>query len=158
MFEQIYNFMAVSDTLFTGGMPTADQLDSAAQKGVQVVINLAPHNTQDALPDEEEFVNLLGMQYIHIPVNWNSPSRDDLDKFMDALDSCRETKVLVHCEANFRASAFVAMYRILRQGWKTGAAMGVMHKIWNEDAYPAWNMFIKDMLNRSRNNKTQLYL
>ena len=146
----MYNFLQLSDSLFTGGMPKADQLTDAAKQGVKVVINLAPHDVPHALPDEAELVNSLGMQYINIPVNWNTPTKEGLDKFMDAMDEHKDRKILVHCEANFRASAFVSMYRILREGWKPDEALEVMHKIWDEDAYPVWKMFIEDMLKRSR--------
>ena len=150
MFNGMYNFLQLSDSLFTGGMPKADQLTDAAKQGVKVVINLAPHDVPHALPDEAELVNSLGMQYINIPVNWNTPTKEGLDKFMDAMDEHKDRKILVHCEANFRASAFVSMYRILREGWKPDEALEVMHKIWDEDAYPVWKMFIEDMLKRSR--------
>ena len=150
MFNDMYNFLQLSDSLFTGGMPRADQLTDAAKRGVKVVINLAPHDVPHALPDEEELVRSLGMQYINIPVNWNTPTKEGLDKFMDAMDEHKDRKILVHCEANFRASAFISMYRILRKGWKTNEALEVMHKIWDEDAYPVWKMFIEDMLKRSR--------
>jgi protein tyrosine phosphatase (PTP) superfamily phosphohydrolase (DUF442 family) len=150
MFDQIYNFMALSETLFTGGMPTEDQLKSAAREGVQIVINLAPHDVPNALPDEEQLVTSLGMQYVNIPVHWDTPTQDGLDKFMDVLDTCNDRKVLVHCQANFRASAFVSLYRILRRNWDQDDALQVMHKIWDEDAYPVWKMFIEDMLKRSQ--------
>jgi len=150
MFNGMYNFLQLSESLFTGGMPKADQLTDAAKQGVKVVINLAPHDVPHALPDEAELVNSLGMQYINIPVNWNTPTKEGLDKFMDAMDEHKDRKILVHCEANFRASAFVSMYRILREGWKPDEALEVMHKIWDEDAYPVWKIFIEDMLKRSR--------
>jgi len=150
MFEEIYNFLALSETLFTGGMPTAEQLTDAAQRGVDVVINLAPHDVPDALPNETELVTSLGMQYINLPVNWNTPTKEGLDRFMDAMDESQGKKVLVHCEANFRASAFVSMYRILREDWSPEDALEVMHKIWDEDAYPVWKMFIEDTLKRGR--------
>jgi protein tyrosine phosphatase (PTP) superfamily phosphohydrolase (DUF442 family) len=150
MFNHIYNFMALSETLFTGGMPTANQLKSAAEEGVETVINLAPHDVPYALPNEAQLVASLGMHYISIPVNWNTPTKDGLDKFMDAMDKHKDRKVLVHCEANFRASAFVSMYRILRERWKPEDALEVMHKIWDEDAYPVWKMFIEDALKRNR--------
>ncbi len=150
MFEEIYNFLALSETLFTGGMPTSEQLRDAAQQGVNVVINLAPHEVSNSLPGEAELVNSLGMQYINIPVNWSTPTRDGLDRFIEALDKNKDKKVLVHCQANFRATAFVAMYRTLREGWKSEDAMEVMHKIWDEEDYPMWKMFIEDTLRRSR--------
>jgi protein tyrosine phosphatase (PTP) superfamily phosphohydrolase (DUF442 family) len=149
VFEQIYNFLALSDNLYTGGMPTAEQLSDAAQKGVELVVNLAPHEVPNALPDEMELVNSLGMQYVNIPVNWSTPTKDGLDRFMDVMDANRDRKVLVHCQANFRATAFVAMYRILRERWKPDDAMAGMHQIWDAEDYPIWKMFIEDTLRRS---------
>lgn len=150
MFEEIRNFLPLSENLFTAGMPNAEQMADAAHKGIEVVINLAPHDVPDALRDEAELVKSLGMEYINIPVNWNTPTKDGLNRFMDAMHENNDKKVLVHCQANFRATAFVSMYRILRQGWKADDALEVMHKIWDEDAYPVWKMFIEDTLKRSR--------
>ena len=150
MLQEIFNFLGLSGTLFTAGMPTADQLIEAARQGVQIVINLAPHSVQDALPGEAELVNSLGMQYINIPVIWNTPTKHGLDRFMDVMDENKDKKILVHCQANFRATAFVAMYRILRLGWEPDDAMAGMHQIWDEEDYPIWKMFIDDTLRRSR--------
>ena len=127
MFEDIYNFLALSETLFTGGMPKADQLADAAQRGIQIVINLAPHSVPDALPHEAELVTSLGMQYINIPVIWTTPTKDGLDRFMALMDENQEKKILVHCQANFRATAFAALYRILRRGWEPKAAIAVSY-------------------------------
>jgi protein tyrosine phosphatase (PTP) superfamily phosphohydrolase (DUF442 family) len=130
-------------------MPTAEQMKSVAEAGVQLVINLAPHDVPDAIPNEMELVNSLGIEYINIPVNWNTPTRVGLNVFMDAMDSNKDKKIHVHCEANFRASAFITMYRILRLNWIPEDAFAVMHTIWDEDAYPIWKMFIEDSLKRS---------
>lgn len=146
MFEEIRNFLPLSEKLFTGGMPNAEQLRDAAQKGVQVVINLALHEIPNALPEEEKLVTSLGMTYINIPVVWNNPTRENLNEFLDAMDACSEEKVLVHCEANYRATAFPALYRILRLGWKPDDALGAMHQIWNEEKYPVWKRFIEESL------------
>ncbi|MFM8370342.1 MAG: hypothetical protein ACKOBD_16455, partial [Chloroflexota bacterium] len=67
----------------------------------------------------------------------------------DKMDANMDKKVHVHCEANFRASAFIAIYRTLRLGWKEKDAFGIMHKIWDEDAYPVWKMFIESAIQRS---------
>jgi protein tyrosine phosphatase (PTP) superfamily phosphohydrolase (DUF442 family) len=150
MFEDIYNFLALSENLFTGGMPNPEQLQDAAQRGVDLVINLAPHEVSNALPGERELVTSLGMQYINIPVIWNTPTKDGLDRFMDVMDQNGDKRILVHCQANFRATAFVALYRILRQGWNADRAMEGMHKIWDTEDYPIWKMFIEENLKRSR--------
>src|SRR5688572_7647264 len=117
MLEDIYNFLALSENLFTGGMPNQKQLADAARRGVDLVINLAPHEVMNALPEETELVTSLGMQYINIPVIWNTPTKDGLERFMNIMDENKDKRILVHCQANFRATAFVALYRILRQGW-----------------------------------------
>ena len=149
MLKNMYNFLTLSEDLFTGGMPTVDQLEDAAQKGVQVVINLAPHDVIDALPNEEQLLTSLGMQYINIPVLWNTPTRDGLDRFMDVMDENKEKKILVHCQANFRATAFMALYRILRLGWNPEDATKGMDMIWDVEDYPVWKMFILENLKRS---------
>ena len=148
--KEIYNYLFYHDKLSSSGIPTAEQMKSVAEVGVQLVINLAPHDVPKAIPIETELVESLGMQYINIPVNWGTPTRDGLNIFMNAMDANKDKKIHVHCEANFRASAFVAMYRILRLGWKDEEAMEVMHTIWDEDAYPVWKMFIEEAMKRSQ--------
>jgi protein tyrosine phosphatase (PTP) superfamily phosphohydrolase (DUF442 family) len=146
MFEEIRNFLPLSENLFTGGMPKAEQLRDAAGQGVRVVINLALHDIPNALPEEEKLVGSLGMTYINIPVVWNHPTRENLNEFVEAMDAHSEEKVLVHCEANYRATAFPALYRILRLGWKPEDALDVMHQIWNEEKYPIWKRFIEERI------------
>jgi hypothetical protein len=86
------------------------------------------------------------MHYINIPINWGTPTPDGLDVFMDALDANANQRIHVHCEANFRASAFISLYRILRLGWEPETAFKVMHTIWDEEAYPVWQLFIEGQL------------
>ena len=150
MLEEIPNFLALSEKVWTGGMPNQEQLADAAQRGVELVINLAPHEVLNALPNETEIVTSLGMQYINIPVIWTTPTKDGLDRFMDVMDEHTDKKILVHCQANFRATAFMALYRILRQGRNADDAMHGMHKIWDTEDYPIWKLFIEENLRRSR--------
>lgn len=148
--KDIYNYLLYHEKLSSSGMPTAEQMQKVAEAGVELVVNLAPHDVPDAIPNEPELVHSLGMDYINIPVNWNTPTKDGLNVFMDAMDSNKDKKIHVHCEANFRASAFITMYRILRLGWNPEEAFAVMHTIWDEDAYPVWKMFIEDAVKRSQ--------
>ena len=147
--NDIYNYLNYHDKLSSSGMPTPEQMRSVAEAGVQLVINLAPHDVRNAIADEPGLVNSLGLEYINIPVNWGTPTKEGLNIFMDALDANADKRTHVHCEANFRASAFITMYRILRLGWQAEDAFAVMHTIWDEDAYPVWKMFIEDALKRS---------
>jgi uncharacterized protein (TIGR01244 family) len=145
--KDIYNYLYLDEKLSSSGMPKPEQMKSVADAGVQVVINLATSKSEGAIPNEGELVKGLGMEYIHIPVDWNNPTKENLDQFMRMMDAHQNEHVLVHCQANYRASAFVAMYRVVRQGWQADDALEVMHKIWHEEENPVWNMFIEDTLN-----------
>jgi protein tyrosine phosphatase (PTP) superfamily phosphohydrolase (DUF442 family) len=149
--KDIYNYLFFDNKLSSSGMPTTRQMKSVAEAGVQLVVNLAPHGASNAIPNETELVEALGMEYINIPVNWKAPTMDGLNTFMDAMEGNKDKKIFVHCEANYRASGYVTMYRILRLGWNPEKALAVMHTVWNEDAYPVWKKFIEDAIKRSRN-------
>lgn len=141
--KDIYNYWFYDEKLTSSGMPTAEQMKSVAEAGVQVVINLAPHDVKDALPDEEGLVTSLGMEYRNIPIIWREPASDGLVRFMDAMDANKGKKIHVHCEANYRASSFIMMYRVLRLGWKKEDAIPVMERMWNPEDFPIWQKFIE---------------
>ena len=134
--KDIYNYLFYNEKLSSSGMPTPEQMKSVADAGVEMVVNLAPHDVPNAISNETELVESLGMEYINIPINWNTPNKEGLNIFMDTMDKNKDKKIHVHCEANFRASGFITVYRILRLGWNSNEAFEVMHGIWDEDAYP----------------------
>jgi len=144
--KDIYNYQYLNENLSSSGMPTAEQMKEVADEGVQVVINLALRTSPGALPNEDSVVESLGMKYIHIPVEWNNPTKQNLDDFFAAMDDHKQEKVLVHCQANYRASSFVMLYRVLRLGWKKEDAIPVMEKMWNPEDFPVWQKFIDDNL------------
>jgi protein tyrosine phosphatase (PTP) superfamily phosphohydrolase (DUF442 family) len=146
--KDIYNYQFLNEKLSSSGMPTAEQMKEVADAGVRVVINLALTTSPGALPDEDIMVESLGMKYIHIPVEWNNPTKQNLDDFFTAMDEYKEEKVLVHCQANYRASSFVMLYRILRLDWKKEDAIPVMEKMWNPEDFPVWEKFIEENLHK----------
>jgi uncharacterized protein (TIGR01244 family) len=143
---EIYHFIALTPELLTSGQPTRDQFSAIAAQGVQAVINLALTDSPNALPDEKDLVTTLGMDYHHIPVVWEEPKPADLDEFMDIMDRLQGRKVWVHCAANMRVSAFVALYRILRLGWDREKAFQDVRRIWNPDETETWKAFIATSL------------
>jgi protein tyrosine phosphatase (PTP) superfamily phosphohydrolase (DUF442 family) len=147
--EEIYHFMRLNETLSSSGMPTSEQMKSVAEEGTQVVINLAPHDVSNALPEEAALVGSLGMEYLNFPVIWRSPAQENLTSFMDAMDARKGKKIHVHCEANYRASAFIMLYRVLRLGWKKEDAIPVMECMWNPEDFPIWQKFIDEALQGS---------
>jgi len=144
--KDIYNYLFYNEQLSSSGMPTAEQMKQVAEAGVQVVINLAPHDVPNAIPNEAELVKSFGMDYINIPVVWRDPKPEDLILFVDNMDANGGKKIHVHCEANYRASSFVMMYRILRLGWKTEDAIQIMEMMWNPEDFPIWKKFLDSQL------------
>jgi hypothetical protein len=63
---------------------------------------------------------------------------------MDAMDAHQNQKVHVHCQANYRATAFITLYRIQRLGWEREKAFQDLRRIWNPDEYPIWKKFIEE--------------
>lgn len=144
--KDIYNLLQLTEKLSTSGMPTLEQLPEVAEAGVQFIINLATSKSEGWIPNEEELVKGLGMGYLSIPVEWDNPKQENLSDFMDAMDAHHCERVLVHCQANYRATAFVTLYRILRLGWKKEDAFPDLRKIWNPEEYPIWEKFIEENL------------
>jgi protein tyrosine phosphatase (PTP) superfamily phosphohydrolase (DUF442 family) len=144
--SDIYNFLTISDHLGTAGQPTAEQLAAVQEAGYDVVINLALGTTPRDLPNEADLVARHGMDYIHIPVVFDNPTEADLARFFEAMDENRDKKCFVHCIANMRVSAFVFLYRVLRQGVAPDAARAMLHRLWQPNA--VWQKFIDDSLAR----------
>jgi uncharacterized protein (TIGR01244 family) len=137
----IYNYRRISSDLGTSGMPRREQFTEIAEAGYQAVINLALATSQGQLPDEEQLVQALGMEYIHIPVVWESPQPADLEHFFQAMDALDGRRVFVHCQANYRVSAFVYLYRTLRLGVPEPVARQDLLSIWTPDG--VWKMFLE---------------
>jgi protein tyrosine phosphatase (PTP) superfamily phosphohydrolase (DUF442 family) len=87
------------------------------------------------------------MTYVHIPVVWEEPTRSDLDLFFEVLHENQEKRLFIHCAANMRVSAFMALYRILCLGWSREEAFKDVFRIWDPNA--TWSQFIDDVLKAS---------
>jgi NAD+ diphosphatase len=136
----IFAFLPMGERIGTAGQPAADHFPLIAQEGYQAVINLAMPDSQGALPGEEALVRGLGLDYVHIPVEFGAPRLEDLRRFFAELDRLGERKVFVHCIANKRVSAFLFLYRVLRLGHPIHDAELALHRIWTPD--PVWQAFI----------------
>ena len=140
--EDIKNFIAVSEALGTAGQPSEAQLREVADAGFAVVVNLGLLDPRYCLADEAGSVASLGLDYHHIPVDFNAPQPDDLRRFVDAMDASRDKKVFVHCAANYRVSSFVALYGEARLGWTPAEADAHIRKVWEPNE--TWTRFIAE--------------
>lgn len=136
----IFNYLPLSPSLVTSGQPTEAQLAAVKAAGFRRVINLAPHGLENSLPDEAGVVARLGMDYVHIPVDFKNPTDADFAAFCNAMAQAKDQKVLVHCAANMRVSAFMYRYRTQVLGEDKAVVERDLHRIWKP--FGAWTDFI----------------
>ncbi|MBC7822797.1 MAG: protein tyrosine phosphatase family protein [Candidatus Parcubacteria bacterium] len=139
--EAIYNFLKLSDYVATAGQPTEEQFAAIKEAGYQVIVNLAPPNSTNAIPHEREIVESLGLKYTHIPVAWTKPTFGHLDQFFPVVMENTEIPIFIHCAKNMRVSVFMYLYHRLYDRWDDQQAKSDLHKIWIPNE--TWQEFIQ---------------
>lgn len=133
--EAIFNYLPISNKIATAGQPHETQFPAIKDAGFKKIINLAPHQAENAIENEEGIVSDLGLEYIHIPVDFKAPSEADYQRFCHEL-SIASDKVFVHCAANMRVSAFMYRYRVEELGIDKEIARKDLEKMWKP--FGAW--------------------
>lgn len=129
--SSITNFIKVTDKIATSGQPTHEHLQAARDEGYQAIINLAPNDAENhALQGEQEIIRSLGMEYHHIPVEWGNPHTEQFEEFAGVMQELKDKKVLVHCAANYRVTAFYSLYAMKYQGWTAEQADRLIARVW----------------------------
>ena len=140
--NDVINFFQITDTIGTGGQPSVSQLYDIAQNGYNVVINLATHNSGNAIENEGSIVASLGMTYIHIPVPFEAPTPEHLRKFFGFMNELSEEKVFVHCAVNARVSAFVFKYLTMERKMQAEKATTPLLAQWLPQMNLIWKNFL----------------
>jgi protein tyrosine phosphatase (PTP) superfamily phosphohydrolase (DUF442 family) len=154
--QEILNFIQIDDLTASGGQPSEIQFRDAQTAGYGVVINLAPDGLETSLPNEEALLKSINIEYHHIPVDWKNPSLDDLDKFIAVMENSSGRK-LIHCQANFRVTAFYSLYAMDKLGWSAQQAQTLMDRVWTTrpgfEMDNAWKKFIDEASYRISQSK-----
>lgn len=142
--DAILNYIPISDRIATAGQPTPEQFEAIRAAGYKVVINLAMPTSTNALPNESQIVESLGMDYIPMPVEWEHPTQTDVEQFFSVMQAHVAQPVFVHCAMNMRVSAFMYLYRQLYQQVDEPTARRDMERIWQPN--PTWQSLIDHVL------------
>jgi protein tyrosine phosphatase (PTP) superfamily phosphohydrolase (DUF442 family) len=142
--EAIRSFVELSEKVGTSGQPTSEQFVDIKNAGYELVVNLALPTSTHALPNEADIVTSLGMEYIHIPVDWEVPQVDDALRFFEVMQANHNKNIFVHCAANMRVSTFMFLYRTLCQNMPVAEAQKDLNKIWVPE--PHWQSFIDQVI------------
>jgi protein tyrosine phosphatase (PTP) superfamily phosphohydrolase (DUF442 family) len=140
------NYHEISETLVSSGQISPSHIEALPDEQIELVVNLTLEDTD--LNAREGFeITALGIDYIHIPVDWSAPSEANLQLFMHIMAAAGDRKVLVHCFANYRASAFIYLYRTLKQDVAPEIARKDLDAVWPKAAwqqYPQWQALIAE--------------
>jgi protein tyrosine phosphatase (PTP) superfamily phosphohydrolase (DUF442 family) len=143
---QILNYIPINDNLSTSGQPTPAQIDAIAAAGYTCIINLALHDSTDALYEEGGMASEAGMNYFHIPVPFKAPTATHLNLFLNLIRALKGQKVWLHCAYNWRASAFTYHYQRNILGLSVDKSELLVLQQWQPDA--AWRAFLEHPIER----------
>jgi protein tyrosine phosphatase (PTP) superfamily phosphohydrolase (DUF442 family) len=143
--DQAYNFRVVSDTIATAGVLKPKQLAALSKAGIEVVMNLMPDNSEYAVKGEKQIIVDQGIEYWYLPVDFSDPKLEDYEQFKGKMRQSEGKKLLIHCAANYRVSAFYSRYAIESGSWTTEEADRFMLSIWQPGDYPGWTEWLDEV-------------
>lgn len=133
-----YNYRQVNERLSTSGVVGANRLKGLSAEGYELLVNLLPDDDEYAIAEEGVTVKEQGLDYVHIPVDFAAPSREDYESFASALDAAGKKKTHIHCAANFRVSVFYSLYAVARGLWTQEQADAFVRDLWDPSHFPKW--------------------
>ena len=138
------NLVAITPKLVTSGQPSKAFLETLKREGFEVVVYLAPPTVPDAIAEEPLIVGRQRLVYVNIPIVFSAPTAADFEAVSRTLQAFPGRKVYVHCQANFRASSMVFLYRVIHGKERPEVAYEALQRSWVPDA--TWRAFIVETL------------
>lgn len=140
---EILNLLEIDERITTSGQPAATDFEEIAAQGFRTVINLALPTSDNAIPEEGAIVTGLGMNYIHIPVVWESPQVAQFQLFSTLLENLPADKIWVHCAMNMRVSCFMYLHNRRTARMPEPKARALMLEVWEPDE--TWTGFMEEV-------------
>ena len=147
--DQAYNFRQVNEKVATAGRVEPEQLAQLGDEGFELVINLMPDSSKYAVAGEQQIVEGQGIDYRYLPVDFAAPTLADYQQFRQFMQAAGERKLLVHCAANYRVSAFYSRYAIETGKWSAAEANQFMLSVWQPEEHPPWPQWLEEVASRA---------
>lgn len=138
--ESIKNYVQLTENIATAGQPTLEEFELIADAGYKYVINLGMPDHPHAVKGQNEKIADLGLIYVHIPVKFDSPTKQQVKFFCELMTKLRTEMVFVHCIMNFRVSAFMYHYLSKIEKLTDKESKSLMFDYWELD--PVWAEFM----------------
>lgn len=144
-FHKVYSHVQIDERISTSGAVTAEVIEQIAREGYSAVINLLPDSSPYALANEAELVRAKSIAYHYIPVDFAAPTSENYAELERVLEAAGpEQRVYIHCAANMRVSAFMAVYGTKRLGWTPDQAAQHIAQVWEPNE--VWRAFLNAQL------------
>lgn len=142
--DQIVSFYQLNENIGTSGQPKAEQFRDISAAGYEVVLNLALSDSPNAIENENNIISKLNMIYVHVPVDFKTPSPKDLEHFFKYMKKHEDKKIFIHCVMNWRVSAFMFLYHTIKCQMPIMEARRHLDAVWQPE--PVWQEFIDNAL------------
>lgn len=119
----VENFHEIDQKVYRGAQPTEEGIQSLAQLGVKVVLDLRAHDRRSA--EEERMVEAAGMRYVNVPMTgMKPPTEAETSTVLALLEDPAAGPVFVHCKRGAdRTGAVIAAYRVDHDRWDNTQAL-----------------------------------
>ena len=120
----IVNYTKVDAVVACGGATDTAALEGLKNDGFKAIINLRLATEQGAnLEENAAKAKSLGLNYISLPLNGQSPDPKVVDAFLDAVANKANQPVFIHCGSASRVGAVWMVKRVLQDGWPVEKAV-----------------------------------
>lgn len=155
--SQIPAFSIIHEHLFSSAQPSVEQLKLIKEYGCSTVINLALTNAPNHLENEDRICLDLGLNYIHIPIDWETPSAEQCLLVLDLIDHLVQNEIIwVHCSKNDRSSCLMYVYRQFYMNMDMPTSQDLLHEIWEPNE--TWTGLIHTITLQLQGRKATLEL
>lgn len=142
--SEISNYREYSPYFSSSGQPTENELELLSDAGFKRIVYIAFSDNKNAMASEDRVVKSLGMDYSQIPVDYDKPTMADFEDFAALLNRDKQYRTLLHCQINYRASAFSFLYRVIYAGVPVDVAKTDLDSVWQPNEI--WHQLIVDVL------------
>jgi protein tyrosine phosphatase (PTP) superfamily phosphohydrolase (DUF442 family) len=154
---QIPTFSVIHEHLFSSAQPSIEQLKLIKEYGCSTVINLALSNAPNHIENEDRICLDLGLNYIHIPIDWETPSAEQCLLVLDLIDHLVQNEIVwIHCTKNDRSSCLMYVYRQFYMNIDMPTSQDLLHEIWEPNE--TWTGLIHSITLQLQGRKATLEL
>ena len=114
----ISNYTKVDAVVACGGATETSALAGLKADGFKTIINLRQPTEPGAnIEQNAAEAKALGLNYVNIPVNGQSPDAKAVDQFLATIANKANQPAFIHCASASRVGALWLVKRVLQDGW-----------------------------------------